>query len=101
MFLNDMIEQCTSDSDRWFPGKAQELANLTLCMCGEAGEVANLVKKVVRGSVSIEDARPFLAEEIVDVLIYLCNLMGSKDFESIDWKQIWDEKRKFNEERFS
>jgi NTP pyrophosphatase (non-canonical NTP hydrolase) len=95
------MSQATEDSNRWFPGKAQELPNLVLCMCGEAGEVANLVKKIVRGSITIQDAKDRgLEEEIVDVLIYLLNLMGAKEFKDTDWMKIWYAKRIFNEERF-
>lgn len=110
MQLKDMISQCTGDSARWFPGEAQSLANLVLCMCGEAGEVANIVKKVVRGSLSIEQVtdpqvmgdlgKDTLQEEIIDVLIYLCNLMGLKEFKDVDWTTIWYDKRDFNEQRF-
>lgn len=112
MHLDEMIEQCVRDSSRWFPGEAQSLANLTLCMCGEAGEVANLVKKIVRGSLTVEEAMDFehmtnilekdtLQEEVVDVLIYLCILMGAKEFAGVDWRQIWNDKRDFNEQRFN
>lgn len=65
--LNQLIADCSADSNRWFPGKAQTLGNQVLCMAGEVGEVANLVKKVIRGSVELDDVRSELAEEIVDV----------------------------------
>jgi NTP pyrophosphatase (non-canonical NTP hydrolase) len=101
MDLQGMIKDCVDDSGRWFPGAAQDLPNLVLCMAGEVGEVANLVKKIVRGSITLEDARDQgLEEEIVDVLIYLCNLMGAKEFANVNWERIWVEKRKFNEQRF-
>jgi NTP pyrophosphatase (non-canonical NTP hydrolase) len=100
MILQAMITQCTSDSARWFPG-AQDLGFTTLAMCGEAGEVANLVKKIVRGSITFEDVYLELPEEIIDVLIYLCNLMGLPEFKDTNWKEIWDAKRRFNEERFA
>ena len=102
MELGSMITQCTKDSNRWFPGKAQSIANQVLCMAGEVGEVANLIKKVERGSITLGDARVAgLEEEIVDVLIYLCNLMGNEAFEDTDWEAIWNEKRRFNESRFN
>src|SRR3954466_6760455 len=101
MQLGDMVGDCIEDSTRWFPGKAQELPNLVLCMAGEVGEVANLVKKNVRGSMSHEDMMQELPEEIVDVLVYLCNLMGAKEFKDVDWEAIWNQKRQFNEERFA
>jgi len=107
MQLGDMVGDCVEDSGRWFPGKAQTLPNLVLCLAGEVGEVANLVKKIVRGSMTLEYAMDeeyksgaTLQEEVIDCLIYLCNLMGAKEFEGVDWKKIWDEKRQFNENRF-
>jgi NTP pyrophosphatase (non-canonical NTP hydrolase) len=98
--LHFLKQQCTTDSKRWFPGKAQELPNLVLCLAGEVGEVANLVKKHVRGSMSHEDMMQELPEEVVDVLIYLLNLMGHEAFKDVDWMDLWYKKRKFNEERF-
>src|ERR1700743_1526045 len=78
MNLNDMIESCTLDSKQWFP-KAQTLPNMTLCLAGEVGEVANMVKKVVRGTMELDtETTGYLAEEVVDCLIYLCKLMGLK-----------------------
>lgn len=100
MDLGTMISQCRADSTKWFP-EAQRLDTMVLCMAGEVGEVANLVKKVIRGSITVEEAlAKGLAEEIVDVLIYLCNLMGLKEFREVDWKAIWDDKRDYNKERF-
>lgn len=109
MNLEEMISQCTADSNRWFP-KAQDLSTMTLAMCGEAGEVANLVKKIVRGSLTTEEAMDYgamsdiekdtLQEEVVDVLIYLCNIMGLSEFADINWQEIWETKRDFNEQRF-
>jgi len=109
MNLERMITQCTADSERWFPDK-QELPFLALCLGGEVGEIQNLLKKVERGSITIAEItdeeymahknKSSLQEEIVDALIYLCNMMGVKEFKDVDWKAIWDGKRKFNEERF-
>jgi NTP pyrophosphatase (non-canonical NTP hydrolase) len=100
MNLLQMIDECTQDSERWFPGN-QDLAFTTLAMAGEVGEVANIVKKVVRGSHELEVVLDDLTEEVVDVLIYLCNLMGAKEFDGVDWSVIWDRKRRFNENRFA
>jgi NTP pyrophosphatase (non-canonical NTP hydrolase) len=105
-----MIDECVDDSGRWFPGKAQRIENLTLCMAGEVGEVANIVKKIVRGSLTLEQTmdkdfmtklgKDTLPEEIIDVLTYLCNLMGHEAFEDVDWTSIWYQKRLLNESRF-
>jgi len=100
MILQEMIAQCVDDSGRWFPGKAQSLPNLVLCLAGEVGEVANLVKKNVRGSLSSTAMMEELPEEVIDVLIYLCNLMGHETFQHVDWNAIWSAKRQYNESRF-
>jgi NTP pyrophosphatase (non-canonical NTP hydrolase) len=111
MNLEDMIKQCVADSRCWFPDeRAQALPNQALCLAGEVGEVANLVKNIVRGSLTIEKAmskhymasldKDTLQEEVVDILIYLCNLMGNEAFKEVDWQAIWEEKRNFNEARF-
>jgi NTP pyrophosphatase (non-canonical NTP hydrolase) len=111
MNLGEMVFDCTSDSNRWFPGEAQSLANQVLCMAGEVGEVANFVKKITRGSITEAEAldpeytvnilgKDTLQEEVVDVLIYLCNLLGNPAFKDVDWQQVWEDKRDFNEQRF-
>lgn len=46
--------------DEWSPER------WALAMCGEAGEVANAVKKLIRGDGSVEA----IADEIADVIIY-------------------------------
>ena len=38
---------------------------------GELGEYANLRKKVERGDMTMDEARPLLADELADVVIYL------------------------------
>jgi NTP pyrophosphatase (non-canonical NTP hydrolase) len=57
-------------------GSAQALAYVALGLVGEAGEVANKVKKVLRdsdGQVS-EEVRQTLVAEVGDVLWYLARL---------------------------
>lgn len=95
--LGDMIEQCLEDSDRWFPETSGDITFLVLAMMGEAGEAANLVKKVWRESHTWEQVDDALKEEIVDVLIYLCNLMGAL---RMDPFEIYNKKRAYNVSRF-
>lgn len=38
---------------------------------GELGEAANIIKKIERGDLTLDDARPALAKEFADVLTYL------------------------------
>lgn len=96
--LSEMIEQCQRDSLEWF---GEEIAaNLTMYvfgLAGETGEVLDEFKKVFRGSQSMEDAEVKIATELVDVLIYICNIAGLM---RLDIGAIYDAKRKFNAGRF-
>lgn len=91
--------QCVDDSHKYFPGKSQTIQHHTLAMCGEAGEVANVVKKIDRGSLDINDPAVVakLGDEIADVFIYLMNIVGNL---KIDLYAEYEKKRKFNDERF-
>lgn len=53
------------DGSDWIP------AQWLQAVVGELGEYANLRKKVERGDVTLEDARPKLADELADVVVYL------------------------------
>jgi NTP pyrophosphatase (non-canonical NTP hydrolase) len=69
-----------------------------LSIAGEAGELANQVKKVHRGSITLDEARASIGEEAVDVLIYLLNLFAVLGVDPVD---VYKEKRQKNELRFS
>ena len=43
-------------------------------MCGEAGEVADKIKKTIRGDSTLEQATGSIADELGDVLWYLAIL---------------------------
>jgi NTP pyrophosphatase (non-canonical NTP hydrolase) len=72
------------------------LGFIALALAGEAGEAANVVKKMWRDGVTPEKM-DHLAEEMVDIVIYLCIML---DITNIDLYQAWT--AKFNElnERF-
>lgn len=55
------------------------LAYLTLGLNGEAGEVAEKVKKMIRDGRDIEDVRPEIAKELGDVLWYATQLCTELD----------------------
>lgn len=44
--------------------------NWAICIAGEAGEFANLVKKVIRGDFSLEAKREELLKELADIITY-------------------------------
>lgn len=52
-------------------GSDWSLGEWSNAVLGELGEAANIIKKVRRGDLSIEEARPLLADELADVVTYL------------------------------
>jgi len=104
--LGERAAQAYTDSARWFPDMADDIPLTALCLAGEVGEAANLIKKVARGTHTWEEVFHLLTSEIVDVQTYLFKLMGqlSRMAEAEGSKWTWDElydlKRAYNEERF-
>lgn len=52
-------------------GSDWSLNDWCCAVTGEVGELANLLKKVRRGDLSLADARPAIAKELADVQTYL------------------------------
>jgi NTP pyrophosphatase (non-canonical NTP hydrolase) len=52
-------------------GSDWSLGEWICAITGELGEAANIVKKVRRGDLTIDEARPMLAKEFADVATYL------------------------------
>ena len=99
-FLNKLAQQCREDSDRWFGDTTGHgLVHHTLSLCGEAGELANIVKKIDRGSLDYKDpkVRVQLAGEMTDVLVYLLNIAGIC---GVDLEKSYQHVRANNERRF-
>lgn len=67
LFKNSRGEVAHSEAD----GSDWSNGEWLTAVCGELGELANLVKKVRRGDFTIEEARADLAKELADVQIYL------------------------------
>lgn len=97
MNIQEMAEQCLKDSDEWFPNQSRQPDFLVLCLFGEVGELANEVKKVLRGTHRFDDQLPKIKEEATDVLIYLLNFMAIM---GIDIEKEYNDKRQFNVSRF-
>jgi NTP pyrophosphatase (non-canonical NTP hydrolase) len=73
--LDSIASEARRNSERWFPSVHDPekalvplAVHYALGMCGEAGEVANVVKKALRKG---ETTSPELAAELADVFIYL------------------------------
>ena len=93
--------EARANSERWFPtvhDPSQALVPLAvhyaLGMCGEAGEVANVVKKALRKG---EAASDDLAAELADTFIYLILLAGEA---GVDLFAAYEAKRDVNEVRW-
>ncbi len=99
MTLEDIALQCLTDSRKWFPDHSSDMGYLTICLAGEVGEFANLIKKGMRGDYQINDPQYeyALAMELTDVFIYLMNLAGLM---GIDMEKLYQMKRDINAERF-
>jgi NTP pyrophosphatase (non-canonical NTP hydrolase) len=108
--LDILVKQCVKDSTEWFPEAADATAtdlearrragmHHALALCGEAGEVANWMKKMDRGSYDFDNEifQHSIKEEIVDVFIYILNLAGL--FE-MDLLKAYVSKRDKNVKRF-
>lgn len=96
-----LSKQCVEDSERWFGDMpaAHSVPHHALSMCGEAGEFANLIKKIDRGSLDLKDAatRIRVAGELTDTLVYLLNLAGLMN---INLTATYEMVRSQNDKRF-
>ncbi len=112
MDLAKLVEIQTAFSREKFPifwdikteqDLALRLEYLTNALAGEVGEVANLVKKVVRsvvygrGDLRLDDVRQELAEEITDVFTYLLTIAGLL---GLDLEKTYLQKLEKNRKRF-
>lgn len=97
--LFKLSQQAHADSQRWFPETSTDLGHQVLAMVGEAGEVANIVKKLQRGDKSLKDAntRYQLMMEITDVQTYLLSIAGLL---GLDLDKSVQHVRSENEKRF-
>jgi len=102
MNLSDLSAEAWRDSCDWFPaihrrGLVGTVAHLGLGLAGEAGELANLVKKVDRlGRISADTQRD-MALELADVFTYILLLAAALD---VDLTWAYDQKRQQNMDRF-
>ncbi len=100
--LYNLAQQSISNSNRWFGDShaGTSIVHMVLAMCGEVGEVANIVKKIDRGSLSKDSSsvQYDLAMEMADVFIYFLNICALLH---IDPQKIYEQKQAINEKRFT
>jgi NTP pyrophosphatase (non-canonical NTP hydrolase) len=99
--LDSIAAEARRNSERWFPFVHDEDAavvplavHYALGMCGEAGEVANLIKKALRKGETTSEG---LADELADVFIYLLLLA---DEAGINLYAAYQHKRDICEKRW-
>lgn len=96
--ISQLEIETLNDGIRWFGTKfATDIPYLSICLAGEAGEVANEVKKHLRGSTEYAEAQENVANELVDVLIYTLQMGACL---GVDLFEMYKRKRAINEERF-
>jgi NTP pyrophosphatase (non-canonical NTP hydrolase) len=90
-----------SDGRSWAtpigPDSIFVLLELTVALTGEVGEFANIAKKVARGDFALDAAKPDMALELADVLIYLFKL---SDQLGTNLEEAFRKKLELNEKRF-
>ena len=98
--VNEIGVQGMWDSLHWFPhlhATQEELVqHLTLGLIGEAGEVANVVKKARYDGDFAPDIEA-LAHELADVLVYTCDIAEAL---GIDLAQAYREKHQICQGRW-
>ena len=97
--LATMTRQMRADAETWFPALHQRdhmalVTAYTLGLAGEAGEVANEIKKLNR---DVGGERQNLPAELADVLTYLLLLA---DECNVDIEAAYRKKRTFNRDRW-
>jgi NTP pyrophosphatase (non-canonical NTP hydrolase) len=98
--LTRLVMACMDDSMKWFGATVSyNVPHMTLALAGEVGELANLVKKIDRGSISWDDpdVQFQVKMEITDIFIYLLNLAG---LTQTNLYQAFLVKRQENQDRF-
>ena len=75
----------------------QGLQFLTLSLAGEVGELANCVKKIIRGDEQFELSKDKIREELTDVFIYTIKLAYQMN---IDLEESYLQKLEINKTRF-
>lgn len=70
---------------------------LMVSLTGEVGEMANIVKKIVRGDFSLESKKNELQGEIADIFIYLLKISYQL---GIDLEKSYLQKLEINRSRF-
>lgn len=103
MYMFEVSEMLLAASQRWFPQiynrpPFDQLIHMVLGVTGEAGELANVVKKINRNrNETTEEMVEWLLTETADVMVYCLLIFALYD---VDPMQIIAAKHQQNELRF-
>lgn len=89
------------NSARWLgeSGIASDLSHMTLALCGESGNLANIIKLIDRGELDPEDAHAHfqMVMGLADVFVYVLNIASILQ---VDLLRAYEQKVIANEKRF-
>lgn len=66
---------CSKTDKNWIPAQWMNAA------VGELGEAANFIKKVDRGDLTLDEARPLIGKELADLVMYIDILAAKLDID--------------------
>jgi hypothetical protein len=101
--LGQLAKQSLLDSEKWFDDLENDciysIPYTVLALCGEAGELANIIKKIERGSLSWKDSgtKYDAVMESIDIFVYLLNFWA---LANVDPYKLHQTKRAINDKRF-
>lgn len=79
--LSELQSICKQRTITVFKTDDWSLTDWGCALAGEAGEMCNILKKIRRGDFSLDSVRGELADELADILIYLCDIAAFADIE--------------------
>jgi NTP pyrophosphatase (non-canonical NTP hydrolase) len=99
-YLKEIQHEVEVDSKVFFAATSEDIAHHVLALCGEVGELANILKKVQRGDLDLEDEDTYyaMAGEITDIFIYTLSIAG---IAGMDMEVFYAAKREYNCRRFA
>ena len=75
----------------------EALEHLLVCLTGEVGELANIIKKIRRGDFDLSEASQNINDELADIFIYILKISNQLD---VDLEKAFLNKRDLNFKRF-